>query len=82
MTPEQNAPVPANGATSVIGSSDLLADIHRRLIMASEDWRTLPSDPHNINTPVYIAMLEVANVIEAALKSANVEVSNPPSNAR
>lgn len=46
----------------------LLTEIHQRLIESSEYWRTRPTNPPSVNAPVYIALLEVAKVIEAAMK--------------
>jgi hypothetical protein len=67
-----------NPSAAAVACSALLADLREKLIATSEEWRTLPTDPHNINTPVYIALIEVANVIEKVIKSANDQSSATP----
>ena len=54
-------------------TDEQLKTIHAHIISRAEWWRINPDDSHNINLPVYVAMLEVANAINEALtKSKNI----------
>jgi len=54
-------------------TDDQLKQIHANIIYRAEWWRTNLDDSNNINLPVYVAMLEVANAINEVLtKSKNI----------
>lgn len=43
-----------------------LQKLKQSLQKRAETWRTNPEDPHNINTAVYVALLEVSEAIKDA----------------
>jgi hypothetical protein len=46
---------------------NIIEEVHACIIERAEWWRLNPDDSHGINKAVYVAMLEVANAINAAL---------------
>lgn len=49
-----------------VGSSAWFGEIHAQLVARAEGWRNASSDPYNIAYAVHVALLEVANSINAA----------------
>jgi len=46
----------------------LLKDIHAAILERAEWWRVNPNDQHQLNTAVYVSMLEVANAINTLIE--------------
>jgi hypothetical protein len=45
-----------------------LYEITNELERRAEWWRTNPKDPHNINTAVYVSLLETSAVIRQSIE--------------
>lgn len=73
-----------NATETQSGSSlhPLVRGIHAQLVARAEGWRNAPSDPYNIANAVQVALLEVANAINAASQKPRLSLERRSASGR